>query len=410
MNVQQAAESAARAAYGRVLAWLAWQWRDIAAAEDALADALLAALDTWPRDGVPANPQGWLLTAARRNLSKAARHRRVTEDPAVTVLLPSEGDAAPEVGALPDDRLRLMFVCAHPAIDPAMRSALMLQTVLGLDAAHIARACMVAPEAMRKRLVRAKAKIKATGIRFEEPEARELPERVHWVLEAVYGAYTLDWDHDDGRAEPGGLAAEALYLATLLASLLPAEAEAWGLLALIEAAESRRDARVNAQGLLVPVHLQDTRAWDAGLIDHATQHLAHAATLRRTGAFQLEAAIQLAHASRRHGGPAPWADIEQLYRGLLASHPSNGAAIGHALAAAHAHDAPERGLQMLQAVPEARRESQSPWWAATAHLLAWAGRRDEALRAYEQALALTRTPLLRRTLQARQQALAGPAH
>jgi RNA polymerase sigma-70 factor (ECF subfamily) len=286
----------------------------------------------------------------------------------------------------------------------------MLQTVLGVDAAHIARACMVAPDAMRKRLVRAKAKIKATGIRIEEPEARELPQRVHWVLQAVYGAYTLDWDHAAGHSEAGGLAAEALYLATLLVSLLPDEAEAWGLLALIEADASRRDARIDAQGRLVPVHEQDASARDAALIDRATAHLQHAATLHRIGPYQLEAAIQLAHASRRHGGPAPWADIEQLYGGLLARHPSAGAAIGHALAVAHAHDSPARGLQLLQAVAEPSRANHPPWWAATAHLLAWAGRRDEALQAYEQALALTRTPLLRRTLQARQQALAGTAH
>jgi RNA polymerase sigma-70 factor (ECF subfamily) len=135
----RAAERAARKAYGRLVAWLAWQWRDIAAAEDALGDALVAALATWPRDGVPASPQGWLMTAAKRNLLKAARHQRVIDDPTVTALLPTEETAAPTPAQWPDDRLRLMFVCAHPAIDPPVRTALMLQTVLGVEAAPRAR-------------------------------------------------------------------------------------------------------------------------------------------------------------------------------------------------------------------------------------------------------------------------------
>jgi RNA polymerase sigma-70 factor (ECF subfamily) len=405
-----AAEAAARQAYGRLLAWLAWQWRDIAAAEDALGDALLSALNTWPRDGVPASPEGWLMIAARRNLLKAERHRRVTEDPAVTVLLPSEDGAAPPRRDLPDDRLRLMFVCAHPAIEPAVRSALMLQTVLGLDAARIAQACLVAPETMSKRLVRAKAKIKATGIRFEEPETRELPQRVAAVLEAIYGAYTLDWDAKDGPDVLGGgegLAGEAMFLAALVAALRPGDAEAWGLLALIELCESRRQARTDAEGLLVPLHEQQPAQWDAALIDRAAAHLARAVSLRRPGPYQLEAAIQMAHLSRRHRGSTPWSDIEQLYARLLSLHPSVGAAIGHALATAYARADPAQGLHRLQAVDPKRRARHQPWWAAQAHLLERDGQREAALTAYDQALELTRSEALRRTMQARRQALVG---
>ena len=244
----RAAEAAARHAYGRLLSWLAWQWRDIAAAEDALADALLAALLSWPSDGVPDRPEAWLLTAARRNLLKVARHRRVTEDPTVTVLLCDDNSAAAEPPAVPDARLRLMFVCAHPAIDAPLRSLLMLQTVLGIDAARIARACLVAPEAMTKRLVRAKAKIKATGLRFEEPEARELPQRLAAVLEAIYGACTLDWNEGALAAPEESLADEALHLARLAASLLPDEPEALGLLALLELNASRAAARTDCPG------------------------------------------------------------------------------------------------------------------------------------------------------------------
>lgn len=408
-GVADAAQAAARSAYGRLLAWLAWQWRDIAAAEDALGDALVSALATWPRTGVPASPEGWLLTAARRNLLKAARHRRVMEDPAVTALLPDDTTPAAELPTVPDARLRLMFVCAHPAIDAPVRSALMLQAVLGLDAAHIARAWLIAPEAMTKRLVRAKAKIKATGLRFEEPEARDLPHRLDAVLEAIYGAYTLDWNHDaPPTAEP--LAAEALYLARVVATLLPAEPEALGLLALLEADAARATARLDANGGLVPLHEQDITAWDGARLDKAAALLAAAQRLHRPGPYQLEAAIQLAHASRRHGNPTPWADITVLYDGLLSVRPSIGAQIGHALATAYAGGDPRPGLALLQAVDPARRTAHQGWWAAHAHLLERAGHVPEALAAFEQALALTHAPALRATLAQRQRALAGRLH
>ncbi|KPF55085.1 hypothetical protein D621_09070 [beta proteobacterium AAP51] len=404
-----AAEAAARQAYGRLLSWLAWQWRDIAAAEDALAEALLAALLHWPRAGVPARPEAWLLTAARRQLLKAARHQRVVEDPAVTVLFPDEATPATEPPAVPDARLRLMFVCAHPAIDAPVRSALMLQTVLGIDAARIARACLVAPEAMTKRLVRAKAKIKATGLRFEEPEAAELPQRLAAVLEAIYGACTLDWNEDEAAGPAEALADEALHLARVVVSLLPTQPEALGLLALLELNASRAAARQDAQGLLVPLHLQDVTRWDRQLIASAMAHLRAAAAWQHAGPFQLEAAIQAAHASRQRTGCTPWGDIRALYETLVALHPSMGARIGHALAVAYAVDDASAGLALLAGIDTPQRHTHQPWWAAQAHLLQRAGARDEALAAYERALALSRSPVLRATLAARRRALAGPA-
>lgn len=407
---QQAAERVARASYGRLLSWLAWQWRDIAAAEDALGDALVAALEHWPRDGVPDRPEAWLLTAARRNLLKVARHQRVVEDPAVTVLWPdgtTEAAAEPDV---PEARLRLMFVCAHPAIEASVRSALMLQVVLGIDAARIARACLVEPEAMTKRLVRAKAKIRDTGLRFEAPETRELPQRLSAVLEAIYGAHALDWNEDAPRTGGESLAGEALYLAQVVATLMPDEPEALGLLALLQLEASRAAARVDAAGLLVPLHLQEVAAWDDALIGSAGRLLDQASRQRRPGAFQLEAAIQLAHASRKRTGSTPWADIAILYRGLVERHPSVGAQVGEAMALAYAKDDPVAGLERLQAIDARRRAGLHGWWAAQAHLLERAGRRDDALVAYEQALALSRSPLLRATLTMRQRALAGQAH
>ena len=390
----KAAEEAARHGYGRLVAWLAWQWRDIAAAEDALAEAFASALERWPRDGVPASPEGWLMTAAKRQLLMAARRRRLADDPTLTVLWPTDHEPAPEAPALPDGRLRLMFVCAHPAIDAAVRAALMLQTVLGLDAARIASAFLVKPEAMTKRLVRAKAKIKATGIRFEEPGADEWAERRGAVLEAIYGAYTLHWGQadDEGARE---LAEEACYLAELVAAHLPDEPEALGLVALLQLCEARRPARLDARGGFVPLDEQDPRRWRHALVAHANECLAQAARRRAPGPYQLEAAVQAAHMQGMLEGAVPWGDIVRLYERLLALAPTVGARIGHAVATARACDDARAGLVLLDAIEPERIATHQPWWAARANLLAKAGDRAAATHAYGRALALTAEPALR---------------
>jgi RNA polymerase sigma-70 factor, ECF subfamily len=401
-----AAMLAARHCYGRLVAWLAWQWRDIAAAEDALGEAFAAALEHWPRDGVPVSPEGWLLTAAKRQLLVAARRQRLAEDPTLTVLWPNETDAAPEPVAIPDDRLRLLFVCAHPAIDVSVRSALMLQTVLGIDAAHIASAFLVAPQAMAKRLVRAKAKIKASGIRFEVPERDEWQPRVQAVLEAIYGAYVLDAQFSaEGHA--GELAHEALYLAELVAAQLADEsgdhlshgaredAEALGLLALLQSCQARKPARLDAAGAFVPLDEQDTARWDARLIEAAGHCLARAAKQRDPGPFQLEAAIQAAHNSRAVTGSTPWPAIVVLYEQLLQMAPTIGAQIGHAVALVHAGAPAAAGLQRLDAIEPAAVQTHQPWWAARAHLLQRDGQGAAAVQAYGRALALTADVALR---------------
>jgi RNA polymerase sigma-70 factor, ECF subfamily len=201
-----------------------------------------------------------------------------------------------------------------------------------------------------------------------------------------------------------------VHLARVVASLLPQEPEALGLLALLQLDASRATARIDAQGLLVPLHEQDPVAWDVKLIDAAAAHLDSASRLKRPGPFQLEAAIQMAHASRRRTGTTPWSDIVMLYEGLVAMHPSLGARTGQALAAAYADEDASAGLVLLQAIEAKRRESHQGWWAARAHLLDRAGLRDEALAAYERALALSRSTTLKATLAARQRALAGLAH
>ncbi len=195
-NVQESThrtvERVARESYGRLVAYLSSQTRDVASAEDALSDALVAALKTWPRDGVPQNPEGWLLTSARHSFIDLVRHQRVAEASESTLLLLREEPR--ERTLFQDERLKLLFVCAHPAIDPAMHTPLMLQTVLGLDAARIAHAFLVSPTTMGQRLVRAKTKIRDGGIQFEVPEERELPQRLDAVLEAIYAAFGIGWD------------------------------------------------------------------------------------------------------------------------------------------------------------------------------------------------------------------------
>lgn len=391
---------------GRLVAWLAWQWRDIAAAEDALAEATARALARWPVDGVPASPEGWLLATARHELLMAARRQRLAEDPALTILWPTADTPAAEPAAVPDQRLALLFVCAHPAIDPQIHSALMLQVVLGLDAARIASAFLVKPEAMSKRLTRAKGKVKATGIRFELPEARELPERLAAVLEAIYAAYTLHWDAAEphagalGAGDDAGddLASEALFLAELVAAQQPGSAEALGLVALLTLCEARRPARHDAAGAFVPLDEQQPSAWDTRLADAAHDALRRAAALGQPGPFQLEACIQALHMHGLRQGRVDWPGVVVLYDGLIAMAPTLGAQIGHAVALARATGDPHRGLQALDALAEAHAErlaQHQPWWAARAHLLSAAGEREAARDAYDRAIALTVQPGLR---------------
>ncbi len=265
-DARRAAELAARASYGRLVAYLAARSRDVTGAQDALGDAFLAALETWPRTGVPDKPEAWLLTVARRRLVDVARHTAVVADAATELrsVVEKAEDAASSPIGFPDERLRLLFVCAHPAIDAAVRTPLMLQTVLGLDAARIASAFVVPPATMGQRLVRAKAKIRDAGIRFELPERDELPARLDAVLDAIYAAYGSGWE-DVAGANPRrqGLAEEAIWLGRLVTRLLPGEPEAHGLLALMLHCEARRPARRDAAGGYVPLTRQDVGSWSA---------------------------------------------------------------------------------------------------------------------------------------------------
>jgi len=397
-NTHRAIERVARESYGRLVAYLSSHTRDVASAEDALSNALVAALKAWPRDGVPQNPEAWLLTAARRSFIDLVRHRQVAEASEPTLQLLREEREMTLAAEFPDDRLKLLFVCAHPAIDAGMHTPLMLQTVLGLDAARIAHAFLVSPATMGQRLVRAKTKIRDGGIQFEVPQERELPQRLDAVLEAIYAAFGIGWDDMAGVDQSGReLAEEAIWLGRVLLQLMPGEAEVHGLLALMLHCEARRAARRGPDGRYVPLSEQDCRQWSLPLVEEAERHLDEASSRGRTGRFQLEAAIQSVHAERARSGGIEWNAIMMFYEQLIRISPTLGTRTGYAAAVAEAKGA-EAGLAALNAIDPDDISAYQPYWAVRAHLLQRLGKTPEALEAFDRAIGLTEDPAVRQFL------------
>jgi RNA polymerase sigma-70 factor, ECF subfamily len=405
-----AAEAVARRSYGKLVAFLAARTRDVAGAEDALADAFAAALVDWPANGIPTSPEAWLMAVARRKMIDAARRRRTDEGASGHLhLMQEELDAVNET-QIPDDRLLLMFACAHPAIDPGIRAPMILQTILGFDAATIASAFLISPTTMGQRLVRAKSKIRQAGIPFRLPEHADLRERLETVLAAIYAAFSEGWSDPAGTEfRRRNLAEEGIWLGRLVASLLPEEPEALGLLALMLHAEARRGARRSPRGEYVPLAEQDPSLWNAPLIEEAEAVLRRASRMSVVGRYQLEAAVQSAHVVRRLTGRADWGAIEHLYEALATIIDSPVVAINRAIAIAETRG-PAAGLQALDALTDDTRLAEyQPYWAARAGLLARTGEIEAAAQAYDRAIGLEADPAVRDFLQQRRAALRGRA-
>jgi predicted RNA polymerase sigma factor len=395
-------EAVARVSYARLVSYLSARSGDVSGSEDALSEAFLAALRTWPTGGIPSKPEAWLLHAARRRYIDRLRLDRTRDANAYHLRnLLAEAEELSSNLTFPDERLKLLFVCAHPAIDPRVHTPLMLQVVLGLDAAQIAAVFLTPATTMGQRLARAKAKIKETRIAFDVPSGPELEPRLSAVLEAIYAAYGHGWADVDG-ADPQrrGHSEEAIWLVRMLVELLPEEPEALGLLALMQYCEARRPARRSPAGHYVPISEQDTRLWSAARLEEAETSLSLAASFARPGRFQLEAAVQSAHVERARGGETDWAAIALLYEGLVRMAPTFGALVGRAAAVAEA-SGPARGLDLLDAIVPSAVETYQPYWAARAHFQQKLGRQREARAAFDRAIRLTEDDVVRSFLERR---------
>jgi RNA polymerase sigma-70 factor, ECF subfamily len=396
-----ALERVFRAASGRIIAALAARFRDLALAEDSFSEACLRALRAWPERGVPNDPTAWLYRVADRIALDALRRQRTAlrHAPEVPSPEPNVEDAmVDDSSVIPDERLRLIFICCHPAVAPEARAALTLRLVCGLTVTEIARVFLVEEPTLAQRLVRAKRKIASAGVPFELPSPDFWPERLDAVLSTLEVAYSKAHEDAAGAGSHAGFALEMLGLTKLLTDLVPEAGEVYALAALVRYAEGRRPARMDAEGVMVPLSEQDPKLWRRELIEEADALLERAAKLAPSSARTLQAGLQAAWCARRSlDDAAPWPLVLRLYDRLLAVRDDPVVRLNRAVALAEVAG-PGAALAELSAMDGSKLARFAPYHAVRAELLARNGRVADARTAYEAILALEPPPAERRWL------------
>jgi RNA polymerase sigma-70 factor (ECF subfamily) len=412
VTVAEAVEAAYRDEWGRIVATLIRLTGNWDLAEECAAEAFAAALQRWPRDGIPDRPGAWLTTTARNRAIDVLRREKVgaAKLAEMVLLADSEEPSADDPSGVPDDRLRLIFTCCHPALSLEAQVALTLRTLAGLTTAEIARAFLASEPTMAKRLVRAKAKIQNAAIPYRVPPAHLLPSRLAGVLGVLYLLYNEGYSASAGASlTRDGLSAEAIRLGRVLMSLMPDEPEAAGLLALMLLQDSRRAARVDAAGDLVVLEEQDRSQWDAVLVTEGIGLLDAALRRGQPGPYQLQAAIAACHASAATAADTDWTQIALLYGELLRFLPTPVVELNRAVAIGMAYG-PAAGLDLVADLEDSGKLAGYHLLAATrADLLRRLGASEAAALSYREALALAPTEAERRYLSRRLASLAPPA-